>query len=466
MSHRYRLYPTTEQAAVLREWCGQARFVWNQHVRVMSSWLDCPQARLSGEQLFWARMRADLGLIKGSEGLNRRLRAQHDWLEAGPSKAHLAAHGHFKTAFENWLNPRHPARRPRLKRRQAAGSFALPQHTDFAVTKLNAIWWAVAMPKQLGKGRGTAPVKFRCHRPLPVTLTSVTVSVSASGRWHISFTEPPRPRPLARRNVVLGVDFGVTDTLAVTNGQVGCLWSMPDLLTAGERRRLRMLERGAARQRTPKGQPMSNGWRATQRKIAVLREREARRRKDWIEQATTTLANAADVVVLENLRLKNMTRSAKGTVEQPGSNVAQKSGLNRALLDAAFGLFRQRLEQKGRETGVTVIRVDPRHTSQTCAECGHVDAASRRGKQFRCTSCGVIADADLNAAAVIRRRGTSSLGSGSSEQKPVLVQARSLAGGPVRTTGATQSQTLRGTVSSDFIASRREAGTTGLVEVA
>lgn len=123
------------------------------------------------------------------------------------------------------------------------------------------------------------------------------------------------------------------------------------------------------------------------------------------------IANSHGVIVLEDLKVANMTASARGTVEAPGRNVRQKAGLNRSLLDVAPGTIRRMLEYKALWYGSRVIVVDPANTSQTCSACGAVDAASRLTRaQFVCTGCGTIADADVNAARNVLRRGINPTG--------------------------------------------------------
>jgi putative transposase len=130
--------------------------------------------------------------------------------------------------------------------------------------------------------------------------------------------------------------------------------------------------------------------------VARLRAREADRRKDWAEQNSTEIARRFDVIRVEDLKIRNMTRSAKGTIEAPGRNVAQKAGLNRAILASAWGLLVRRLEEKapGR-----VEKVSPAYTSQRCSACGHVAPESRKSQAlFRCVACGNACNADVNAA--------------------------------------------------------------------
>ena len=102
-----------------------------------------------------------------------------------------------------------------------------------------------------------------------------------------------------------------------------------------------------------------------------------------------------------------MTRSAKGTVENPGVNVSAKSGLNREILKQTWGMIRQQLEYKAEWAGRTLVAVDARYTSQTCSECGVIDKGSRSGKSFKCVACGYEADADVNAARNILRNSPS-----------------------------------------------------------
>src|SRR6266496_831274 len=130
--------------------------------------------------------------------------------------------------------------------------------------------------------------------------------------------------------------------------------------------------------------------------LARLRARETDRRKDWAEKASTNIARRFDVIRVEDLRIRNMTRSGKGTLENPGRNVRQKAGLNGGILRSGWGLLVRRLEEKapGR-----VEKIRPAFTSQRCSACGQVDPKSRESQaDFRCTACGYACNADVNAA--------------------------------------------------------------------
>jgi len=140
------------------------------------------------------------------------------------------------------------------------------------------------------------------------------------------------------------------------------------------------------------------------KRLARAKERQANARRDYAHKVARRLVNCADVIALEKLSLRAMTRSAKGIAQCPGRNVRAKVGLNRVVLDSGFGLLRQMIVAKAEEAARTVVEVDSRFSSQECSRCGHVARESRRRRRFRCVRCGYGNHADVNAALVIRRR--------------------------------------------------------------
>jgi len=134
--------------------------------------------------------------------------------------------------------------------------------------------------------------------------------------------------------------------------------------------------------------------------------RVANARKSFLHERTTAIANTHGTVIVEALKVRNMSASAKGTAAEPGKMVRRKAGLNRAILDQGWGGFRIMLAYKLADRGGRLIEVPAAYTSQTCAECGVVDAASRQSQsRFVCTGCGHEANADTNAAINILKRG-------------------------------------------------------------
>jgi putative transposase len=184
----------------------------------------------------------------------------------------------------------------------------------------------------------------------------------------------------------------------------GELLTVPGL-RAREQHRLRRLERKLVR-----AQRGSNRRRRLKLTVAQLRARETDRRQDWAEKLSTDVARRFDLIRVEDLKISNMTRSAKGTAGKPGRHVRSKAGLNRQILRSGWGLLVQRLQDKapGR-----VEKINPAYTSQRCSACGWVDGKSRESQAiFQCTACGYACHADVNAAsniaaghAVTARRG-------------------------------------------------------------
>ncbi|HEY3952969.1 MAG TPA: transposase [Streptosporangiaceae bacterium] len=184
-----------------------------------------------------------------------------------------------------------------------------------------------------------------------------------------------------------GVDRGVAVSAALSIGE---LLTVPRLSPQRRARLVRLQRKLALAKRGSKRRA------GTKRAIARLRARETDIRKDWAEKVSTDLAQRFDVIRVEDLKIRNMTRSARGTREQPGRNVRQKAGLNREIMRSGWGLLVKRLEDKppGR-----VEHVPPAFTSRRCSACGRVSADNRKSQaDFACTACGLACNADVNAA--------------------------------------------------------------------
>lgn len=270
--------------------------------------------------------------------------------------------------------------------RRWSPSFRFPEGNKMAVEKLNRRHARIKLPK-LGW------VKVRASRSLEgETIRSATLT--RSGRhWFLSvLVDDGRRVPEAHwaPGTEVGVDRGVATAIATSAGEL----IDRSFTTAGERRRVVALQRRLSRCAT-----RSANRDKTRADLAAVRARERRRRLDFCAQTAHQFATANAVVVIEDLKTRNMTRSAKGTLQDPGRNVAAKSGLNRAILGKGWHQFSLALSSAARYTGTTVVAVPAAYTSQRCSNCGHVDPKSReRQAVFRCTSCTHTEHADINAA--------------------------------------------------------------------
>ena len=362
---RYRLLPTPAQEAVLRDHCGHARYVWNMAVEQHSHWHP-------------GRKGAP-GYLEQCRQLTQA-RAEHPWLAAGSQIVQQQALRDFAQAVAAFFDPRNPARRPTWRKTGRDEGFRIVQIKPGDVRRLSRHAGQVRVPK-------IGWVRFRWSRAIPPGVKSYRITMDRAGRWHVSFTAVPRPIPAPDNGQAVGIDRGVVVSAALSTGE---LLHVPGL-TVREKKRLLRLER-----RLAKAKRGSNGRKEVKHAIARLRARETDRRKDWAEKASTDIARRFDVIMVEDLRIMSMTRSAKGTPGNPGRNVRQKTGLNRGILRSGWGLLVRRLEEKapGR-----VEKVRPTYTSQRCSVCGHVDGMSRENQaDFRCTVCGFAGHADVNAA--------------------------------------------------------------------
>jgi putative transposase len=268
-------------------------------------------------------------------------------------------------------------------------------HGDRAL-KLDAAQRRVRIP-----GVGTVPL--RKGRAIPAFGRAFVAE--RNGRWWAIFECGREPEALPLTGRVVGIDRGVhvlaatSDCELLGNGKHG---ERLRRIVVGHQRALDAVSVKDARGRCLNGRDPARI--AAAQRLARTKEREANARLDGLHKAANRIVRSADVIVLEALDMGAMTRSAEGTLATPGRNVAAKSGLNRALLDAGFGKLATLIREKAAWAVREVVSVDARYSSQTCGRCLQVDAKSRRRRRFRCVACGWTCHADVAAALEIRRR--------------------------------------------------------------
>jgi putative transposase len=363
---RYRLLPSPAQEAVLRDHCAHARYIWNLAVEQHSHWRP---GRTSAP-----------GYLEQCRQLTQA-RAEYPWLRAGSQTVQQQALRDFAQAMAAFFDPQNRAGRPSWRKAGRDEGFRIVgRGSQWKVRRVSRKIGQVWVPK-------AGWVRFRWSRPVPPDVKSYRVTMDRAGRWHVAFAVVPGTIPAPGNSKVIGIDRGIAVSAALSTGH---LLHAPGL-TARERNRLRGLEKKLAR--AERGSKRRSRVRVA---IARLKVHETDRRKDWAEKLSTDLARRFDVIRVEDLKIGNMTRSAKGSRERPGRNVRAKAGLNRGILRSGWGLLVRRLEDKapGR-----VEKVSPAYTSQTCSGCGHRDPESRESQsRFWCHACGLIVNADVNAA--------------------------------------------------------------------
>lgn len=393
---RYRIYPNQDQERVLLDHCGHARYVWNLAVE-QNSWWQPGRKSAPGYPQQCRQLTA--------------ARAENPWLAAGSVTVQQQALRDFAQAMAEFFQRRHG--RPSWRKGGRNEGFRITGHrgAQWDVRRVNRHWGEIRIPK-------VGWVRFRWSRAVPDDVKSFRITRDRAGRWHVAFAHVPDPVPAPGNGEIVGIDRGA----AVSALSTGEMHTVPGL-RPGEQRRLVHLERKRARAK--KG---SNRRGKNNAAIAKLKARDTDRRKDWAEKLSTYIARRFDVIRLEDLNINNLTRTAKGTLEEPGRSVAAKAGLNREIRRSNWGLLGRRLEQKapGR-----VEKINPAFTSQRCSACGHVDRRSRESQaRFRCTACGYACNADVNAAiniaagrAVTARGGSRDAGPVNRESQLLLLTA-------------------------------------------
>jgi putative transposase len=360
---RFRLLPTPEQEAGMLAHCRDARYVWNLAVE---------------QQLHWRPGRKAPGFVEQCAQLTEA-RAEYTWLRAGSQTVQQQALRDFAQAMQNFFAGTH--RRPRWRKAGVHEGFRQVGLKPHHVERLNRRFGRVWVPK-------VGWVRFCLSRPVPEGVRSYRVTRDRAGRWHVAFAHIPDPIAGPGDCSVVGIDRGVTVSAALSTGE---LLRVPGLCS-GESKRLKVLQ-----QRLARCKPGSNRRAKTKRAIAKLKARERDRRRDWVEKTTTDLARRFDVIRVEALDVRAMTRSARGNLEQPGTRVAQKRGLNRGISRSGWGQLVARLQHKalGR-----VEKIPAAYTSQRCSACGHVASGNRKSQAvFECEACTAgRCNADVNAA--------------------------------------------------------------------
>ena len=348
---------------MLDEHCRHARYVWNLAAEQQRHWQPGRHAPGYNEQC--AQLTA--------------ARAEYDWLAAGSQTVQQQALRDFAQAMRNFFNGTH--RRPTWRKAGLHEGFRQVAVKAHHIQCLNRRFGRAWVPK-------VGWVRFRLSRPVPEGVKSYRITCDRAGRWHIAFAHVPQLIPRPCDGSVVGIDRGVAVAAALSTGE---LLHAPGP-SRGEAKRLKVLQ-----QRLARAKRGSNRRARTKRAIAKLTAREADRRRDWVEKATTDVARRFDTIRIEALDVRSMTRSARGTVQQPGVGVAAKRGLNRGISRSCWGRFATRLQHKA---SGRVEQISPAYTSQRCCACGHVAPGNRQSQAvFECQACNAgPCNADVNAA--------------------------------------------------------------------
>jgi putative transposase len=365
--HVHKLLPSSSQAAKMACFAGMTRYVYNRCLA-----LQRQQYEATGKMDRRFALQKLLPIWKKDDATF--------WLKEAPSQSLQCALENLENGWKRFFDPKLPdAEAPTFHKSRTHCSFRFPQ--GFEVDEEQKRIW---LPK-LGW------MNYVGCREIVGTPRSITVRREC-GIWYMSvLAEHSVAPPVIRRANWVGIDVGIACHTATSSGSME---RAPKTLRRAAKRLARMQAH-----RDKKMQKGSKSYAKESFKMARLSQHIANIRKDHLHKLSTRLIKNHDVVCLEDLKVKNMSKSAKRTVEKPGKNVAAKSGLNREILSQGWFELRRQLTYKAAWTGGMVVAVDPRHTSQRCSACLAVDRKSRMSQaRFVCTACGHEMHADTNAA--------------------------------------------------------------------
>ena len=408
--HVYCLYPTLEQEKLLLQTVGVVRLIHNLALeqrqifggksyggeyRTLLTVARTEKAREKADENGFFRKSCPTSAAGLSDELSV-LRREFPWIGVVSQTAQNQALIDLDRAFTNFFEGRAGYPKPRRKGRD--DSF---RHVgrEIEVRRLNRNWSEVKIPK-------IGWIRYRDSRPLATTrkedgtevldIRNATLRRRPDGRWEISIAVrchiEERPLPSG----AVGIDRGVAVPYALSTGE---MITLPETMA----RRDRILRR--AQKDLSRKKRGSRRYARARRRIARLQARNAAARRHVSHVLSRRLVRDFGLIAIENLSIRGMTASAQGTIDEPGRNVAQKSGLNRSILNVGWYGLEPMLAYKLEETGGLLVKVKAAWSSCTCSCCGHVDRESRKSQAvFRCTGCGLDLNADLNAARVILQR--------------------------------------------------------------
>lgn len=368
---KYELMLNGDQQRDMRRFAGACRFVFNKALALQK------ENHEAGNKF--------IGYLAMAKHLTAwRNGTETPWLKDAPCHPLQHALKDLEKAYKNFFAKR--ADFPRFKRKGQSESLRYPDPKQIKLDQDNG---RIFLPK-LGWQR------LRLSRPVLGELRNVTVSQSG-GKWFVSIqTQREVGQPVPHGNAV-GIDMGITRFATFSDG------SFLEPLNSFKRHEDTLRKAQQAMSRKTK---FSRNWKKAKTRIQRIHARIGNTRRDYLHKASTTISKNHAMVCVEDLQVRNMSKSATGTAEAPGRNVSAKAGLNKAILDQGWFEFRRQLDYKIQWQGGWLIAVPPRNTSQTCPDCGHISGANRRTQAlFKCVTCGYENNADHVGAINVLRAG-------------------------------------------------------------
>jgi putative transposase len=363
--------PNGQQARQIRRFAGSCRFVFNKALALQKARYEQGEKKL------------------GYAGLCKLLTewrnsAETAWLADAPIHPLQQKLKDLERAYANFFAKR--ADFPRFKKKGQGDSFRYPDPKQIKLDQGNS---RIFLPK-LGW------LRYRNSRKVLGDLRNVTVSLSG-GKWFVSIQTEREVGQAIPQGGAVGIDMGIARFATLSDGT----FYAP--LNSFKRHEAALRKAQQAMSRKVK---FSNNWKKAKARVQRIHSRIGNARRDFLHKTSTAISKNHAMVCIEDLQVRNMSRSAAGTTETPGENVRAKSGLNKSILDQGWFEFRRQLDYKLAWNGGWLVAVPPQNTSRTCPCCGYVSADNRPTQaRFECVECGLEGNADLVGAINVLRAG-------------------------------------------------------------
>ena len=369
---KYELMPNGQQQRDMRRFAGSCRFVYNKALALQKQYHE------DGKQF--------ISYVSMAKHLtNWRNGPDTPWLKDAPCHPLQHALKDLERAYKNFFAKR--ADFPRFKRKGNGDAFRYP---DPKQIKLDQCHDRICLPK-LGW------LRYRNSRAVLGEVRNVTLSGSG-GKWFVSIqTQRELAQPIPTATSAIGIDVGIARFATMSDAT----YITPLNSFKKHQQRLARYQR-----RMSRNVKFSSHWKKAKAEVQKIHTNIANARKDFLHKTTTAISQNHALVCIENLQLKNMSKSSKGNSEQHGKMVKQKCGLNRAILDQGWGEFRRQLDYKMAWSGGMLLAVPAHNTSRTCPCCGHISKDNRLTQaHFLCVDCDYDNHADVVGAINILERG-------------------------------------------------------------
>jgi putative transposase len=375
---RFRLELTPDQCRQFSSWAGTCRFLFN--------------LALEHRKMNWDNQRKNITYFDQANSLKDIKKVEgYDWIKETPAQLLQQSLKDLDRAYNNFFKFNQTLGRgfPSYKRKGEKDSFRFPDPKQFFINIINKKWNTVKLPK-IGN------VKFKNTRDILGKIRNATITRRGK-HWYINFNCEVEKNIPENTGAMVGIDRGINKTICLSSDTT---YNLPSEIKDIEKRISYLQKKLRLKKK------FSFNSKKLKNKIAKYHRKISEIRNNWLHKVSNIIAKNHSFVVMENLNIKNMSHSAKGTMEIPGNNVSAKSGLNRSILRQGWYKFEVYLNYKCEWWGSNLELVNPKNTSIQCSKCGFCSKENRQSQEiFNCINCNHLENADIHAAKNILSRG-------------------------------------------------------------